>query len=858
MAVCLLIAVSQVSYAQTKQSWLKKNWHNMNARYNGLFHAKEKVKSTVKSLSESHVDDFTKVIDVFPWGTGSQREGEKGTMEEVQKKCTKVIKRHPKSRWVDDSWYVIGLSQLYQNRPIQAIETFQYVIGQYPNGEKKYDAKLGILLSYIMQEKYYDAEAIMASIKQDGAFPKRLEQQFYLIASEIYIKQFKYSQAIETMTKALELTGKKNDKARYNFILAQLYLETEQIEKSKEKFIATAKLNPVYDLAFQANLGLIKTIGLSSESSLKAPRKYLKKMLKDDKNIDYQDQIYFELGNLEMLDNNMDLAIEYYQLSAQKSTKNKDQKANSYLKLATIFFEKKNFVQSQKYFDSTAMFVSSTRPDYENIKARQIVLTDLIENLVTIFEQDSLIKLSELSKEELEKKINQQIAKEEALKQAEEQRKNQQNGTPISSDPFNTPNKVVNNATVGGSWYFYNQSAVARGSNDFQRKWGTRPKTDLWRYASMQRGIQTSDTKTDEDTTDGPKNVVSYDPNLDPKTKEKLEGVDADKRKYYKDIPFSDEAKAVALAKIEKALVGAGDIYAEDLKEYVTAKKYYLDLLTRFPKSSYKPTVYFKLYKIETELGNKDKAAEYAQLLKQNYPNDPHSIVLNNREQAEKLGSSKVNKMYEQAYNAYVSGNYAEAKNVINKAATDFAGNALQAKFDYLSALITGKTEGEVAYKEALQKIVDLYPGSAEANMADYTLALLKEKKSGLGSEPLQTAYTFEPGAKHYFICMYDGVAESMVLAGFNDYNKKNHNSENLRVNSYVIGSKNVVAVQHFDDKSAAEKYYVEFIKNDIFYKDLGIIAYENYIISQDNFRILLKETDADAYAQFFVQNYIE
>ena len=376
----------------------------MNARFNGLYLAKVQLMETKETLKSQNVDDFNEILRVFPYGTAEQRIAQKPNLEEVYKKCSGVIKKHPKSKWVDDAWYLIGQSYLFQNELFTAIETYQYVANQFPNGERKYDAKLGILMSYIAQEKFYDAEAIMSVVKKEGEFPSRLQKDFLAISAEIYIQQEKYLQAIDALEGALKLTRKRDEKSRYNFILAQLYLKNKESEKSKGHFIKTIKLNPPYVLAFQSNLGLIKTIGLSEEKSLRTPRKYLKKMLADDKNIDYYDQIYFELANLEVQAGNMNEAIAYYAMSAQSSVKNKDQKANSYLALAKIYFEQKDYEKSQKYFDSTAMFMSNTRSDYENIKAKQIVLTDLIENLVMVYTMDSLLKLSELPKPELDKK----------------------------------------------------------------------------------------------------------------------------------------------------------------------------------------------------------------------------------------------------------------------------------------------------------------------------------------------------------------------------------------------------------------------------------------------------------------------
>ena len=720
---------------------------------------------------------------------------------------------------------------------------------------------MGILRAYIAQEKYYDAEAIMSILKKEGKFPKELERDFSLIAAEVYIKQEKYLQAIEALEKALERTRVKDEKSRYNFILAQLYLTTDEIDKSKEKFIRTIKLNPPYELAFQSNLGLIKTIGMSSEKSLKTPRKYLKKMLNDDKNIEYHDQIYYELANLEMQAGNTDLAISNYKLSAQKSVKNKDQKANSYLALATIYFDQRQYELAQKYFDSTAMFVSETRPDYENIKAKQLVLTDLIENLIVVNEQDSLLELSILPKEELESKIDEII--EEEQRQAEIEREKRERGLPVidSSDPFNSPNKVANNNTIGGSWYFYNQSAVTRGSNDFKRKWGNRKKGDLWRYTSMQSALVGGDNPDeDEPDEDEPDQDLTYDESQDQETQKFLESVDKDKRKYYKDIPFSEAAKNAAKARIEAAIFAIGKLYYEDLKELAKAKGYLESLLLRFPDGKNEPETYFILHKIAEDEDDAQKAKSYSDLLNEKYPKNPFNLVLNNRELAEQMsGDAELTRLYTKAYEAFKAGNYDEALDIRLQANEKFAGNSLQAKFDYLRALIIGKTKGKEEYKTYLKQIVEQYQGTKVANMADYTLALLTEQENDATNEDAASSkYVLKPGEEHYFITIYDGGNESTVLAAFSEYNKKNHGLEKLRVNSYVLGDKNVVSILSFPDKDLAEKYYVEFIKSDKFFKDLGIRAYDIYTISRSNFRTLLSDKDLDAYSMFFVRNYIQ
>ncbi len=133
----------------------------------------------------------------------------------------------------------------------------------------------------------------------------------------------------------------------------------------------------------------------------------------------------------------------------------------------------------------------------ESIKAKHAVLSRLIENIETIKEQDSLLALSYLDRAELDKKINKLVEdiKEKELLAAEEEalRRDQAMLNNNSGGSMPTPNNT------GGVWYFYNTSSVARGTNDFNRLWGSRPYGDFWRYlnkSSMSNVLNGSDEST--------------------------------------------------------------------------------------------------------------------------------------------------------------------------------------------------------------------------------------------------------------------------------------------------------------------------------------------------------------------------
>lgn len=860
--VILLLLSNSFCWAQSsEQGKFKRAWHNMLARYNTFYHAELLLIDGTDKLEEGHKDDFTKVIPVFPEGDESNAKALTAGMDEIMMKTSKLIQGHPKSKWVDDSYLLIAKSYFYKYDLFAALEGFQYVFSQYNTTELKYDAQLWILRTFIRQGKFYDAESILGLINQEKKLPRRLNKMLYQSAAELYIKQNKYKQALAMMQKALPLLRTRTEKYRANFIMGQLNYNLNNYRASYDHFEKTVKMYPPYEYAFQANLGMSRLQSQLGGNSSKNTRKYLKRMLRDDKNIDYFDEIYFELGNLELKDGKVADAILYFKQSAWASQKNKIQKANSYLALANLYFEKKNYVLAQSYFDSTATFITTDHPNYEQIIARQNVLSDLINSLVTIDANDSLLRLSELEKSELDKYID-RIAQKE--KEAEDIKKS--NPEPTLSNPFNNnplPGSGQNTLPSGGTgmeWYFYNPSAMARGYTEFNRRWGSRKLSDYWRIAVKAKEFESEKSFDKETIKNEVVDEVSYNAANDKKQQEAIKDIAQDKQKYYNNIPFSDQAKAVSNVRIEKALFKAGKVYQENLKEYKMAIAYYEKLLLRYPESNLGAETVFNLIKCFDALGNQAEVKRYSELLNEKYPKSAFNMVINNTDVTENKGENKqivesFNKMYE-AYNA---GKYAEAKKVKQETDKNFAGNSLQAKFDLLYAMCVAKTDSLSKYLDLLRIIKESYPGTAVANTAIEYLDYFENKDKKIPEKIEETgSYVYSPNSEHYYVLTFQGGNTEKIKRAFSDYNSEFFKMKNLQIVSSLLGDMQMIIVKSFANKVEAEKYYVEFIKNGSFFEKLEISKYDNLYISEANFKVLLNEKKQNSYFEFFTRYYIE
>ena len=93
------------------------------------------------------------------------------------------------------------------------------------------------------------------------------------------------------LDKAILLKHPREFKTRLIFILAQIHHQLKD-SKASDLYAEVVKRNPDYEMAFQAKINRALAFGGSDSKSIK---NQLLKMLKDDKNIDYFDQIYYAL-----------------------------------------------------------------------------------------------------------------------------------------------------------------------------------------------------------------------------------------------------------------------------------------------------------------------------------------------------------------------------------------------------------------------------------------------------------------------------------------------------------------------------------------------------------------------------------
>src|SRR5690606_11109916 len=274
-------------------------------------------------------------------------------------------------------------------------------------------------------------------------------------------------EAIALLEEAIKNTGDRQHKIRWTYLTAQLLQLTGRPEAAYVSYTKVIKSNAPFDMAFNANLSRI-SIQNELEGNTSDRTRQLTALLKDDKNRDFIDQIFYQIGNSYADQNDLTNAIISYNHALRNSTTNLTQRALAYYQLAEIYFSQRDFIRSKAYYDSTLNVLPETYPDFELISRKAENIELLADRLTTIAREDTLQMLAALPEAERTLRVD-AMAEEEYLR------------TRISSLSESTFGTLPGTSAGEGKFYFNNSVALSQGMTDFKNRWGNRRLEDNWR-----------------------------------------------------------------------------------------------------------------------------------------------------------------------------------------------------------------------------------------------------------------------------------------------------------------------------------------------------------------------------------------
>jgi len=700
--------------------------------------------------------------------------------------------------------------------------------------------------TYTEIDKFKEADAVVTFIEADEEFPKKLKREFEISKAHLAVKRGNLESAIEPLTQAIEFTKKKKYKARYYYVLAQIYENTAQYPNAITNYQEVLKNRPKFDLEFNAKISIARIARKDRSLSTNEITMLLKKLLKDAKNQDFFDQVYYSLAEFALSRGNKEEALDYLEKSVKSSTTNVLQKALSYNKMTEIYFNDQLYVKAQPYSDSTMAILPTDYKGFDAIAQRDEVLRELVRHLQTIEEQDSMLRIASMTEDEREKLVDDIIRKKE-----KELERNDIANDPSQIDPMvNDKTKREDpNATASTSgWYFYNVNAKSTGFNNFIKRWGNRNLEDDWRRNNKSSAAFDDQASFDDDSLQ--QTASLSDANLD-------------KEALLKAIPLTNEQVQRSNAYIIDALYRLGNIYRIDLKNYKKAVEAFEELLKRFPGNKHEPETYYSLYLLHAEMGNAGKAVDYKNSLLNKYPNSRYAQYLLNPDllETEKRKDRKLQDYYSGAYEMYLNNQLAEALVTINQADSIFPRNELQSKFALLEAQVIAKTQDVPKYLDALQSVIDDFPTTPERNKAEEILNYLKVKEDSSFLMQINISeYKYDVDATHFFVASYntDSVNTNNLINAVASYNDLNRSLEDLKINSVALDDKHAfLVVKSFKNMKTSINYYNAISASADTFKDFPPGTLEFCVISDVNFNKVIMHSEIESYFRFFEARYI-
>jgi len=430
----------------------------------------------------------------------------------------------------------------------------------------------------------------------------------------------------------------------------------------------------------------------------------------DRENRPYLDKIYHQIAQYHINNDSEFLAVTYYNKSLREQSLDKILKARNYEALAEMSFKYSEYKEAGAYYDSTLInLVESTKP-YRVIKRKRDNLDDVIYYETVVQVDDSILNLVNLSETARLEYFNDYIEK---LKIASEKQREKEEAAERNQGLITVNNNLKgqvarpigaigrNPFPQASTFYFYNQSTVAFGKNEFIKVWGDRTLEDDWRWSSKNNSRLNNNASTNDIlalATDEEK----YDPEF-----------------YISKIPSDEKAIDSISDERNYANYQLGLIYKEKFKEYQLARTKLQTLLDNNPEERLILPAKYNLYKIYELLGSNNEATIAKNDIITNYPDSRYATILNNPELASLKDENSPESLYEKTYVLNENQEYAEVILNCDEYITMFDGDPITAKFELLKATAIGRLFGYNEYAKQINYVALNYPNSIEGKKAE-------------------------------------------------------------------------------------------------------------------------------------------
>ena len=912
--VFLTIALILTGCSTQKNTAQSRWWHAFNAKYNTYYNGTLAYIDGSLEKETGNKDNYTEQIPLYTVSNKNSREIGKANFDRAIEKCEKAIHQHSIKRrpeWTKNrrktakdiewlsrreynpflwkAWMLMGRSQFYQGDFESAAATFSYMSRLYATQPAIYGkARAWLAKCYIEQNWNYDAEDVIRNMLRDSIHWRAQKEWDYTFA-DYYIHTGNAEQAIPYLRKVISHEMRRKQKAREWYLMGQLQASIGNKKEAYKAFRHVIRQNPPYELAFNARIAMTEVMAKDNAGKMISR---LKRMAASDNNKEYQDQIYYAIGNIHLSRKDTLQAITAYEKGNQKSTRNGIEKGVLLLHLGDLYWTKEKFSDARRCYGEAIGLLDKDRKDYQQLANRSKVLDELVPYTDAVQLQDSLQQLARMSEKERNAAIDRVIdalkkkEKEERNRKAEEEAEStlrQDGGNFANNNNFassNSPQKNNENSTdtpANGQWYFYSPLTVSQGKAQFQKLWGKRDNVDNWQRINK---TVVANAAGAEEMTDEQRDSLAQAAEQEELLKQASDSAvnDPHRREYYlAQIPFTPEQLAESNKLLEDGLYHAGVIFKDKLDNLPLSRKSLLRLVDNHPDYAHLDDAYYHLYLLYSRERKPEMAQTYLQKLKAEYPESQWTTLLSDPYYAEnaKRGVQIEDSLYTRTYQAFRDGEYDKVERNAQISRNRFPDGANRDKFLFIGGL-SKLNDGDIKSCLAdLKVVVSKYPDSRLSEMAGMIINGVDAGRRLYGGKfdlddvwtrrsielndrdsTRQKGYSPERNASFVFLLAYDPdkTNENQLLFEMAKYNFTSYMARYFDINIEDLEGLHRMQISGFNSYDEARQYANAVYQQPAIKRLLGNVR--AYVISEPNLKLLGTSHTYEEYEKFYSKHF--
>ena len=912
--VFLTIALILTGCSTQKNTAQSRWWHAFNAKYNTYYNGTLAYIDGSLEKETGNKDNYTEQIPLYTVSNKNSREIGKANFDRAIEKCEKAIHQHSIKRrpeWTKNrrktakdiewlsrreynpflwkAWMLMGRSQFYQGDFESAAATFSYMSRLYATQPAIYGkARAWLAKCYIEQNWNYDAEDVIRNMLRDSIHWRAQKEWDYTFA-DYYIHTGNAEQAIPYLRKVISHEMRRKQKAREWYLMGQLQASIGNKKEAYKAFRHVIHQNPPYELAFNARIAMTEVMAKDNASKMISR---LKRMAASDNNKEYQDQIYYAIGNIHLSRKDTLQAITAYEKGNQKSTRNGIEKGVLLLHLGDLYWTKEKFSDARRCYGEAIGLLDKDRKDYQQLANRSKVLDELVPYTDAVQLQDSLQQLARMSEKERNAAIDRVIdalkkkEKEERNRKAEEEAEStlrQDGGNFANNNNFassNSPQKNNENSAntpANGQWYFYSPLTISQGKAQFQKLWGKRDNVDNWQRINK---TVVANAAGAEEMTDEQRDSLAQAAEQEELLKQTSDSAvnDPHRREYYlAQIPFTPEQLAESNKLLEDGLYHAGVIFKDKLDNLPLSRKSLLRLVSNHPDYAHLDDAYYHLYLLYSRERNPEMAQTYLQKLKAEYPESQWTTLLSDPYYAEnaKRGVQIEDSLYTLTYQAFRDGEYDKVERNAQISRNRFPDGANRDKFLFIGGL-SKLNDGDIKSCLAdLKEVVSKYPDSRLSEMAGMIINGVDAGRRLYGGKfdlndvwtrgsielndrdsTRQKGYSPERNASFVFLLAYDPdkTNENQLLFEMAKYNFTSYMARYFDINIEDLEGLHRMQISGFNSYDEARQYANAVYQQPAIKRLLGNVR--AYVISEPNLKLLGTSHTYEEYEKFYSKHF--